>query len=144
MFKSDNECEEEEEAGSIVEDKLDLFACNINRYFRSPMNEQNSSRPNISQNMIGLLNLRGNQQYSRLPGNTWNNDRVVGEDSKREECIECHMYGHQAFEFATRLNRVRRETQSSYVMKATQNSTLSDEEFGEDSEKVVAFVAKVE
>ena len=39
---------------------------------------------------------------------------------------------------------MRRETQSSQAMKATQNSILINEDVGEDSEKFVAFVTRVE
>lgn len=36
-----------------------------------------------------------------------NENRVLGEDSKKKECFECHGYGHIAFEYVTRLNKIK-------------------------------------
>ena len=69
--------------------------------------------------------------------------RVTGEDSKKDECFKCHGYGHKAFECATRLNRLRQESQPSQTMKATQNSSNSSEENSEE-EMLIAFTTKVE
>ena len=49
-----------------------------------------------------------NQPINRDVGN--NDNRVMGEYSKKDECFECHGYGHRAFECATRLNRLRQES----------------------------------
>lgn len=144
LTKVDDEREEEDETGSIDENELALLAQNLNRYLRSFRNEQNLSRPNGGQNRKGSTNLRGNHQYRRQPGNMGNNNRLLGKDSKEKECLECHGYGHRAFECATCLNRVRRKTQTSQATKATYNSTLSDEEQGEESGKFVAFAAGLE
>lgn len=68
MTKPNNE--HEEEVSTLDEDELALLARNLNRYFRFPKNEQNSSRPNNSQNIRGSINPRGNQQNNRQNRNT--------------------------------------------------------------------------
>ena len=64
-------------------------------------------------------------------------------DLENRSKIIDNVYGHKAFECATRLNRIRQESPPSHVMKATKSTILIDEEKSE-GEKLIAFTAKVE
>ena len=64
----------------------------------------------------------------------------MGEGFRKDECFECHGYGHRAFECATRLNRLRQESQPSHAIKATQSSSNDIEENSEE-DKLIAFTA---
>ena len=111
MTKSQHEREEEDNVDSSDEKKLTILAQNLSRYFRSSRYEQNSSRPYCNQNRRCQNSWMRNQPVNREVGN--NDKRVMGEISRKDECFECHGYGHSAFECATRLNRLRQESQSS-------------------------------
>lgn len=56
MIKPNDEREGDDETGSIDEDELALLAQNHNKYLRSYMNEQTSSRPKDGQYRRGSIN----------------------------------------------------------------------------------------
>lgn len=76
---------------------------------------KNSNKPNESKNNKGSSSQRDNQAFKQQFGNN---------GARNDECFECHEKGREAWECATKFNKLKKANQNNHCMHAT----LSDDD----------------
>ena len=91
---------------------------------------KNSCKPNRNKKNVWSSNQR-DQEFQKQFGNN---------GTKSDECFECHGKGHQAWECATKFNKLRKANQTNRSMHTTLSDDEDDSQSHEEKE-VVALVA---